>query len=202
MTGFLTAHSDVVIAVFSSAFGAVLGVLVTYWVERHRQRRIARAQIVINLRRWMKRTLSQMYDIQTWVGSGGAGGKLYSKLPKFRFEKSLDQVASLEYSMAMRVFKLIHKKDDANAEAEYAIEDEDSDVALDMIRNRTALLWLRALRIYNEASDQLRWSDRPFSDENKTMMEEEIERFRKLERERAKSQANFIKELDVKTVDY
>jgi hypothetical protein len=102
--------------------------------------------------------------------------------------------------MAMRVFKLIHKKDDANAEAKYASEDEDSDVALDMIRNRTALLWLRALRIYNEASDQLGWSDRPFSDENKAMMEGEVERFRELERKRAKSQAGFLKELDGKTV--
>jgi hypothetical protein len=200
MTGLLAAHSDAVIALSSAVVGAILGVFGSYWLERRRQRRIARAQIVINLRRWMKRTLSQMYDIQTWVGSGGLGGNIYSKLPKFRFEKSLEQVALLEYSMAMKVFKLIHKKDDANAEAENAREYEDDDVALDIFRNRTALVWLRALRIYNETSDRLGWSDRPFSEKDKAMMEEEVERFRKLERERAKSQAEFLKELNTKTI--
>jgi hypothetical protein len=147
------------------------------------------------LRRWLKRTLYQMYDIQTWVGSDGAGGALYSKLPNFRFEKSLDQVALLEYPMVMKLFKLVHKKDDANAEAKNANEYEDDDVAVDVFRYRSAQVWLRAMRLYDRMSDQLGWSDRPFTDKEKAMMEEEVERFRNLERARAKSQRKILADI-------
>jgi len=188
----LSSHSDAAINILCAVLGALLGVFCSYWLERRRQRQIARAQIVIHLRRWLKRTLSQMYDIQTWVGSDGAGGALYSKLPNFRFEKSLDQVALLEYPMAMKLFKLAHKKDDANAEAKNAIEYEDDDVAVDVFRYRSAQVWLRAMRLYNRMSDQLGWLDRPFTDRQKTMMEEEVERFQKLQLKRAKSQRKIL----------
>jgi hypothetical protein len=182
------------IALISAAFGAALGVFLSYWLERHRQRQVARAQIAIHLRRWMEGVLSQIYDIQTWVGSNGLGGNLYSKLPKFGFEKSLDQVALLEYAMAMRVFKLILKKDDANTEALAAKEYEDDEVAVDMYRNRAAQLWFRALRIYDRIATQLKWSDRAFSDEKRTMVQEEIDRFQKLANKRAKDQREFLKD--------
>ena len=69
--------SEATIALFSAAVGAVLGCFGSYliwYLERLRQRRMARMQTVINLRRWMKRSLDQILDIQTYEGSGGAGG--------------------------------------------------------------------------------------------------------------------------------
>jgi len=185
----------------AAALGALLGFFGSYgiwWLERQRQRRIARMQIVINLRRWMMRTMSLILDTQTWVDSDGHGGSTYSKLPNFRFEKSLEQVALMEHRTAMQVFKLIHKKDNANDEFGAAIEYEDSDVALDIIRGRSAQVWLRALGIYDRVSARIGWSDRAFSNENKAMMQNEIDRFQKLEQARAKSNRELMAQIQAK----
>jgi hypothetical protein len=196
MTGFLTAHSDAAIALISAAFGAVLGFfgsLGVWWIDRLRQRRMARMQVVINLRRWMEESLSQINDILTYEGSGGAGGTIHSKVPNFRFENSLEVIALLEKSMAKKIFELIHEKDNANAEVESDIEYQDEDVALNTFRGRSAQVWLAALEIYDEISARIRWSERAFSDENKATMQEEDARLQKLERDRAEFNTKMFK---------
>jgi hypothetical protein len=192
MTGLLASHSDAVIALLSAVTGAVLGCFGSYWIwwlERRRQRRIARMQVVINLRRWLQRTLYRMSDVQTYIGSSGAGGTLHTTLSSFRFEKSLEQVALLEYQMAAEIFALIHEKDNANTAVEAEIEYGDDDDAIDLWRGRCGRVWLKALEIYDWVSAQIGWSEGTFSDENKTMMQEEVDRYQKLEQARLKSNA-------------
>lgn len=187
------------IAFLSAAFGAVLGGALgffgsywVWWLERRRQRRIARMQIVINLRRWLQRTLYRMNDVETWVGSDGAGGALHTTVQNFRFEKSLEQVALLEHQAAEEIFALIHKKDNANSAVEAEIEYGDDDDAVDLWRGRCGQVWLEAFGIYNRISAQIGWSERDFSDKNKTMMQEEVDRYQILEQERAKSNAELF----------
>lgn len=190
----LTAHSDAVIALSSALVGAMFGCFGSYLIwslERRRQRRIAKMQVVINLRRWLQRTLYRMSDVVTWAGSDGAGGALHKTLPTFRFEKSLEQVALLEHQMASEIFELIHEKDNANTEVEAEIEYGDDEDAVDLWRGRCGKVWLDALEIYDLVSTQIGWAERAFSDENKTMMQEEIDRFQKLQQERAKLNAAF-----------
>lgn len=194
MFEFFTAHSDAVIALSSAIVGALFGCFGSYWIwwmERRRQRHIARMQVVINLRRWLQRTLYRMSDVVTWVGSDGAGGALHTKLPNFRFEKSLEQVALLEHQMAAEIFELIHEKDNVNTAVEAEIEYGDDDDAVDLWRGRCGQVWLNAFEIYDLVSAQIGWSERAFSDENKTMMQEEIDRLKNLEQERAKLNAAF-----------
>jgi hypothetical protein len=195
MIKLLAAHSDAVIALLSAVIGAVHGCFGSYWIwwlERRRQRRIARMQVVINLRRWLQRTLYRMSDVQTWVGSDGAGGTLHTTLPSFRFEKSLEQVALLEHQMAAEIFELIHEKDNANTAVEAENEYGDDEDAVDLWRGRCGQVWLEALGIYDRVSDQIDWSERAFSDETKTMMQEEVDRYQKLEQERVKSNAELF----------
>jgi hypothetical protein len=149
-------------------------------------------QVVINLRRWLQRTLYRMSDVQTWVGSDGAGGAPHATLPNFRFEKSLEQVALLEHQMAEEIFELIHEKDNANTAVEAENEYGDDEDAVDLWRGRCGQVWLEALGIYDRVSDQIDWSERAFSDETKTMMQEEVDRYQKLEQERVKSNAELF----------
>lgn len=194
MIEFFTAHSDAVIALSSAVVGALFGCFGSYWIwwlERRRQRQIARMQIVINLRRWLQLMLYQISDINTWVDSDGSGGSIPQNILDFRFEESLEQVALLEHRMAMRIFKMIHKKDSANTEVDVEKEYGDDDDALDIMRNRIAQIWLRALAIYEQISEKVGWSEKTFSEKEKTIMQEEIDRYQKLEQERAKLNAAY-----------
>jgi hypothetical protein len=113
-------------ALFGALIGAVLGFFGSFsiWHFEHlRQRRIAKMQIAINVRHWMTRTLYLLQDAET--GEDGVGGFFSWQLPDFRFEQSLEQVASVEDQMAVKIFKLIRKKDDANAEVESILEHAD-----------------------------------------------------------------------------
>jgi hypothetical protein len=195
MIYFLNTHSDAVIALSSAIIGAILGCFGSYWIwwlERRRQRHIARMQIVINLRRWMTHTRNQMYDIQEWVESDGMGGSALCVLSRFRFEKSLETVALIEYKMAIRIFKMIHKKDEANAEVSGISDHVGGEEALDMFRRRLAQIWLIALGIFDQISVQVGWSERAFSDKDKAMMKEEIDRFEKIEQEEVKANAELF----------
>ena len=198
MFDYFTAHNDAVIALSSAIIGAFFGFFGSYliwWFERRRQRHLARMQIVINLRRWLQRALYWMNDIQTLVGSHGAGGAFHTTLPSFRFEKSLEQAALLERQAAEKIFALIRKKDNANSAIEAEIEDrvsDDDDDAVDLWRGLCGQVWLEAFGIYDRMSAQVGWSERAFSDENKKMMQEEIDRYQKLELERIKSNADLF----------
>jgi hypothetical protein len=188
----LSAHSDAAVVLFSAVLGALLGCFGSYWLwhlERRRQRRIARKQVVINLRHWMKRSLDQVSDVRTYEDSGGAGGTQHSRIPNFRFEKSLEVIALLEPKVADRIFELIDDKDNANGEVQVDIEYQDADEAIGTFRGRSAQVWLAALKIYYKVSAQVGWSERAFSDEDKVLMQEEIDRFEKRAKDRAKSNA-------------
>jgi hypothetical protein len=164
-------------ALFGALIGAVLGFFGSFsiWHFEHlRQRRIAKMQIAINVRHWMTRTLYLLQDAET--GEDGVGGFFSWQLPDFRFEQSLEQVASVEDQMAVKIFKLIRKKDDANAEVESILEHADEHAALKTLRGRTAQTWLRALEIYDAVSEQVGWSDPAFSNAHKEMMRAEAAR--------------------------
>jgi hypothetical protein len=184
MIEILSSHSEVVIAFLSAALGAILGFFgsIGIWLlERRRQRSIARMQVVINLRRWLQRTLYRMSDVQTYLDSRGAGGAMHTTLQNFRFEKSLDQVAMLEHRVAVKIFELIHDKDNTNTSVEFEHEYGDDDFAIDKWRGHSAQVWLKVLEIYDQVSTQIGWSERAFSDENKKMMKDEVDRFHKIE---------------------
>jgi hypothetical protein len=169
--------SNIILSLASAFVGAILGAFGSYgiwWLERLRQRRVARMQIAISLRRWLKQTLLQLSETRTHVDSDGAGGTLHSGLQSFHFEDLLDQVSLLEGPMTLKVFKLIHKKDAANDEVEAEHQYGDDDVATDIFRAKLARIWLRAIGIYETMAEQIGWSDRPFSDETKSTMQNEI----------------------------
>jgi hypothetical protein len=177
----------------SAMFGAILGALLGFFgsfliwrLERRRQRRIAKMLIAINVRHWMTRTLWQMKDLQTFVDSDGAGGDISLQIKDFRFEQSLEQVALVEDEMAVKIFKLIHKKDDANAEVEAAKAYADDEDAIRTFRGVSGRVWGRALAIYDIVSAQVGWSDPAFSDADKAMMQAETDRYEQEQREQAR----------------
>src|SRR5580704_8278493 len=128
MTELLTLNSEAAIALVSAALGAVLGALLGFfgslwiwWADRRRQRQIARKRIATNLRRWLRTVLGQMYDVRNFDSSDGHAGSEHGRIPDFLFEDSLEQVASVDYRTADKIFGLIHEKDDANDEIASAI---------------------------------------------------------------------------------
>jgi hypothetical protein len=192
----LASYSGAMIAILSAAFGATLGFFGSYiilWLERRRQRRVARMRIAINLRRWINNILAQMWDVKTWDSSDGHAGNTYSDIPDFLFEESLEQVASVDYRTAMKIFKLIHKKDDANEEIRGDMEFGDDEDPINTWRGRSAQIWLKALRVYDRIAKQIGWSEHIISDENRKMMQEEIDDFNKRKKDRAKSQGELLK---------
>lgn len=200
MMQFLAQHQNETIALMSAAFGAALGFFGSYWIwslERKRQRRIVCMRIAIDLRRWLNRVLSQMYDVKNFISTDGNLGSTYSTIEKFAFEDSLEQVASVDYQIAMKIFKLIHRKDDASAQIEFEIDVGDDETASDLWRGKTAITWMRALRLYGRIAKQVGWSDKVVSEETRKMMEGEFDRYQKRKRKQAKSDAEFAKTLSV-----
>jgi hypothetical protein len=170
--------------------GAALGFFGSFWIwrlERLRQRRIAKMQIAINIRHWMTVTFYQFQELQTYLGSDGSGGSISTTLPDFRFEQSLEQVASVEDTMAVRIFKLIRKKDDANAEVDTIARYMDDDLAVETFQGRYAQIWLRALEIYDAVTEHVGWLDPAFSDDQKKRMRAEAQQFEVNEQTRGNS---------------
>ena len=185
---FLSSHEGVVGTILGTVVGAVLGFCGSYlilWLQRRRQRKIAKMQIANNLRHWMNCTAWQIYEIRNWDASGGQGGTTYSELPDFRFEKSLEPVALLERETAAKIFKLIHEKDDANTAVAGISAYHDEGEALDVFRGRSAKLWLEALTIYDTVSQSVGWLEQAFSDKEKAVMRCEVDRLQKLEQTQA-----------------
>lgn len=178
--------------------GAVLGFglnRLNLLLERSERRKIAKMQIVTNLRHWMKRVEGRLYDVRNWVASGGHGGAEHTKMPDFRFESSLEQVALLQGKTAKEIFDLIYKKDAANAEIKDSTEHDGDDDVLNAFRGRSAQIWLRALDIHDRLSQDVGWLEEFFSNEDKTMMLDEVERHRKLEEKRALYDRNLFSDI-------
>jgi hypothetical protein len=147
-------------------------------IQRRRQRRIASMQVAINLRHWMNRVLERVYQTRNWESSDGQGGNAYIDMPELRFESALEQVALLDRKMAMRIFDLIHRKDDTNSATEAVGEYQSDDDAIDAFRGGAAALWLEALDIYGDISRRIGWEKHVFSEDDRAMMRGEVERLR------------------------
>jgi hypothetical protein len=204
VTELLTLHGEAAIALVSAALGAVLGALLGFfgslWIWRadhHRQRQIARKRIATNLRRWIRTVLNQIYDIRNFDSSDGHAGREHAQIPSFLFEESLEQVASVDYRTADKLFGLIHEKDDANDEIDAEIEFGFHDEPVETWRGRSAQLWLKAMCIYDDIATQVGWSDPIASGPAKTLMQEEVRDFDERKRARAESQAELLKAANV-----
>jgi hypothetical protein len=176
---------DLLIAAFGAAIG-FLGSFALWWLDRERQRHIARMLLATDLRQWIDRALTQMYEMKNYESTEGNIGTLYRELPDFRFEGSLERVAKADHIAAMRIFKLIRQKNNANDEISVENDVVGGEEAFNLWRGRCAQIWLRALVLYESFSDQLGWSERIISDKNKAMMQKEFDDFleRQGERER------------------
>ena len=172
---YLSSHQEVV----WGFVGVVLGFAGNYLIirlQRLHDQRTARMEVATNLRHWMKRVLWSVQNTRTWIGSDGQGGTLHTEIPDFRFEGALEQVSLLDRPTATKIFELIHKKDDANAEIEATAEYQDYDDAIDVFRGRSGKLFLDALAIYDDVSDRFAWRQQVFSEENREMMRGEVDR--------------------------
>jgi hypothetical protein len=164
----------------SAAFGAAVGFLGSYWLwwlDRRRRRDISRMVVATNLRHWIERSLSQMYDMKNWESSDGNMGANYGTISEFPFENSLEQVASADHRMALKIFRLIRQKNDANEEILHESDVVGGEEAHEMWRGRCAQVWLRALKLYEEISKQIGWSERIVTDKNRAMMQQEFDNF-------------------------
>ena len=180
---------------WSAAFGAVLGASFSvglWWLDRIRQRKIARISLATDLRHWVNRTLSQMYDMRNYDSSDGNLGTLYSELSEFRFEKSLDRVASIDYPTAMKILRLVRQKDDANDAIAFQADVGDQEDGMNFWRGHAAECGLKALKLYNRLATQLGWSEKIVTDESKKLIQDEVDEFRKREKERKKTNAEFL----------
>lgn len=180
---------------WSAAFGAVLGALATggfWWFDRIGQQKIARMTLATDLRYWIGRTLSQMYDMQNWDSTEGNIGAYYNVISDFRFEKSLDRVASVDYPTAMKVLRLVRQKDDANDKIAFEADVGDVEDGMIFWRGCSAEVWLNALRTYHALASRLGWSEKIVSDENKKMMQGEVDEFREREKERKEASAEVL----------
>src|SRR6266498_4016019 len=154
--------------------GAILGFganLFIQWRQHSRQRQIARMQIASNLRHWMSAAASAVGDTAKWLGSDGLGGREHIRLPKFRFEQSLDQVSLLDRQIALDIFNLIHAKDDANDEINLADQYDGHDDALHLFCGRSAELYLLTMPIYKKLARQVGWREATPSEDEREMME-------------------------------
>jgi hypothetical protein len=189
---------------FIAAFGAAIGFFGSFWLwwlDRRQQRHIARMLVATDLRLWIDRTLTQMYDMQNYESSDGNVGTRYIRLSDFPFEESLERVAKADHATALKIFKLIRQKNGANDEIFHENDVEGGEEAFDLWRVRCAQLWLKALKLYDRLSKQLEWSEKIASDQNRKMMKGEIDDINERKRKLEKSQAEILKELDVKTVN-
>jgi len=185
---YLSSHQEVVWGLVGVVLGAILAFAVnclTQWLQRLRDRQIARMEVATNLRHWMKRVLWRVQNTRNWVGSDGQGGTLHTEIPDFRFEGALEQVSLLDRPTATKIFELIHKKDDANTEIEATAEYQDYDDAIDVFLGRSGTLFLDAWAIYDDVSARIAWRRQVFSEENREMMRSEINRLLETERQRA-----------------
>jgi hypothetical protein len=180
---------------FCTVLGAIIGFGAScfiQWRQNLAQRKIARMQVATNLRHWMTRVLWAIYETRNWDSTEGQGGTRFGEIPKFRFEKALTQVSLLEPETAKTIFGLIHRKDDANTAIKGTAEYEGDEDAHDLCRGRAGGLWLEALAIYDGMAQQLGWTEKVFSDSDKTMMRSEVESLEAHEKERASSDPMFL----------
>jgi hypothetical protein len=184
--------TELLIAAFGAAVG-FLGSFWLWWLDRRQQRHIARMLVATDLRYWIDRTLKQMNDMQNYGSSEGNIGVLYSELSEFPFEKSLERVANADHITAMKIFKLIRQKNNANDEIAFEDDVVGGEEAAELWRGRCAQVWLRALALYERFSKQLEWSERIVTDKNKKIMQEEFDSFQKQKRDSAKTQADLLR---------
>jgi hypothetical protein len=154
-------------------------------------------RIALNLRHWINSVLSQMHDVHNWESSDRHAGAAHFEIPDFLFETSLEQVASVDYRTAMEIFGVIHRKDDATDEISHFIEFGDDDEPIDTWRGRTSQVWLQAIQIYDHISRQIGWSEHAVSDQDRAMMQGEVDDFQKRTQDRAKAHAHPSEDLDV-----
>lgn len=181
-----------------AAFGAAIGFLGSFWLwwlDRRQQRHIARMLVATDLRRWIDRTLTQMYEMQNYDSTEGNMGTLYGQLSDFPFESSLERVALADHTTAMQIFKLIRQKNNANEEINFESDVQGGQEAFDMWRGRCAQVWLRALVLYERFSGKLGWSEQIVTKETKEMMKKEFNEFQEAKREDEKAQRALLKDL-------
>jgi hypothetical protein len=160
----------------SAFFGAVLGFFGSvslWWVDRRRQRVVARMIVATDLRQWVDRASAEMADMRNWGNSDGAIGATHGQLPEFPFEKSLERVGTVDYGLALKIFELIRQKDSANVEISFERDIGDGEDAHLMWRAHCALVWFETLTLYEEFAARLKWSERIVSDATREMMREE-----------------------------
>jgi hypothetical protein len=184
--------TELLIAAFGAAIG-FLGSFWLWWLDRRQQRHIARMLVATDLRHWIDRTVTQMYEMQNYGSSDGNMGTLYSQLSEFPFEESLERVAKADHVTAIKIFKLIRQKNDANNEISFENEISGGEEAFDLWRGHCAQVWLRALVLYERFAEQLGWSERIASEKNKAMMQKEFDDFQKSKHHNEKAQREILK---------
>jgi hypothetical protein len=182
---------DLLIAAFGAAVG-FFGSFWLWWLDRRQQRDIARMLVATDLRLWIDRTLKQMYDMQNYESTDGNIGAQYTQLSEFPFEESLERVAKADHATAMKIFKLIRQKNNANDEIFHEADVTGGEEAFDLWRGRCAQVWLRALVLYERFSGQLGWSERIATDKNRAMMQEEYDNFQERKRASEKTLAEIL----------
>lgn len=186
---------DLLIAALGGIIGAVigfLGSLFLWWRDRSQQQHIARMVVATDLRLWIDRTLAQMYEMRNYESTEGNIGTLYSNLSKLPFEESLERVAKVDPITAMKIFKLIRKKNNANDEINFENDVVGGEEAVELWRYRCAQVWLRALVLYESLSKKLGWSEQIVADVNKVMMKKEVDDFLERKRKQAKLNAKLL----------
>lgn len=148
-------------------------------------------RVAIDLRHWLSRVVGRLYDTQNWDSSDGHGGVAHVRIPRFRFERSLDLVSTLDRRTAREIFDLIHEKNSRNSGIAGTLEFQSED-AIDEFRGSSAHLCNLGLITYRKMAKTLKWSDGGLPARSEEMIKEETERFQKLKDDQASFNNEFF----------
>jgi hypothetical protein len=184
---------------FWAVLGTIIGATVVsttnigiQWWQRRQQRQIASMRVAIDLRHWLGRVVGRLYDTQNWDSSDGLGGKPHVRIPRFRFERSLDIVSTLDRRTAREIFDLIHEKNSRNSGIAGTLEFQTEDEAIDEFRGSSAHLCNLGLITYRKMAKTLKWSVEGLSARSEEMIKKETERFQKLQDDRTSFDNKFF----------
>lgn len=149
-------------------------------------------RVAIDLRHWLSRVVGRLYDTQNWDSSDGLGGAQHVRIPRFRFERSLDIVSTLDRRTAREIIDLIHEKNSRNSGIAVTLEFQTEDEAVDEFRGSAAHLCNLGLITYRKMAKTLKWSDGGLTAPSEEMIKKETERFQKLSDDRTAFNSKFF----------
>jgi hypothetical protein len=156
---------------FDWLWGLIFGALLSYVVEERRRRRekreaqvVAGMQVATQLRLWMEKVSSIVFDIANHDSSGGEIGKVHTVLPTPPFAESLDQVAKLPAERAEALFELVHSTNSINDQVWSMIDIVGGEEGVEKMYGLAGDIYIQTMPLYAKLANEAGWNAHPFVD--------------------------------------